>query len=128
MIKTGFIEKSRHFKERLTERLDRFGIPYSVVLEEMNAIIRTDWQRKTSYAVLLKKFDEFYGQKDGDHYERKASNGENLWVIVRPDPNGVPSLVTFFFRRRDQPSEARSMDVDKVINVKSLMEKKVVRV
>ncbi|MBU0599061.1 hypothetical protein KKF61_08830, partial [Patescibacteria group bacterium] len=69
MIKTGFIDKSRHFKERLTERLDRFGIPYSVVLEEMNAIIRTDWQRKTSYAVLLKKFDEFYGQKDGDHYE-----------------------------------------------------------
>ena len=127
-IDMGFIEKSRHFKERLTERLDRFGIPYSVVSEEMRAILRTDWNRKTSYAVLLKEFDEFYGQKEGDYYERKASNGENLWVIIRPDPDGVPSLITFFFRRKNQPSTPRALEVNEIVYAKKLMRKKVPRV
>lgn len=121
----GFIEKSRHFKQRLTERLDQFGIPYSAVADEMQAVIRTDWRKKTSYAVKLKEFDEFYGQRDGDHYERKASNGEVLWVIIRPEPNGTPGLITFFFRRVDQPSTARRMSVDKIVFAKKLMGKKV---
>lgn len=121
----GFIEKSRHFKERLTERLDRFGIPYSEVADEMQAVIRTDWRRKTSFAVKLKEFDRFYGQREGDHYERMSSNGEVLWVIIRPEPNGTPGLITFFFRRIDQPSTARRMDVDKIVFAKKLMQKKV---
>jgi hypothetical protein len=124
----GFIEKSRHFKERLTERLAQFGIPYSNVAAEMQAVLRTDWGKKTSYAIKLKEFDEFYGQKDGDHYERKASNGENLWVVIRPDPDGVPSLITFFFRRRDQPSTAQSLDVNMIIYAKHLMKEKVPKV
>ena len=124
----GFIEKSRHFKQRLEERLSQFGIPYSDVSREMQAVLRTDWGRKTSYAVKLKEFDQFYGQREGDYYERKASNGECLWVIIRPDPEGVPSLVTFFFRRKNQPTSARRFDVDKIIYAKKLMQEKVPRV
>lgn len=123
-----FIERSRHFKKRLTERLDRFDIPYSKVAEEMKAVLQTDWSKNVSYAVRLKEFDQFYGQREGDYYERKASNGEVLWVIIRPEPNGVPGLITFFFRRVDQPSNARRFTVDKVVSAKSLMGKKVIRV
>jgi len=118
------IEQARHFKQRLTERLEQFGIPYSDVAAEMQAVLTTDWDKNTSYAVRLKEFDQFYGQRDGDEYERKASNGEVLWVIIRPDPTGVPSLVTFFFRRIDQPSEARRFTVDKIVRAKNLMKQK----
>ena len=78
--------------------------------------------------MKLKQFDKFYGQRDGDHYERKASNGEVLWAIIRPDPSGIPNLVTFFFRRLDQPATAQRLDVNKIVFAKKLMQKKVSKV
>ena len=104
----------------MEERLELHGIPFDAVKEEMAAIIKANWSPKQSYAVKVKDLGQFFGQSDGDYWDREESNGEVLWVIIRDN-----CLVTFFFRRHNQPSTAQRLSVDVITSAKLFMTKEV---
>jgi len=115
------IARTKHFVARLKQRLRDCGIPFSEISQELAAVLNTEWNPHRSYAVRLKDLGKFFGPCDVPYLEREESNGEVLWLIIRPDAAGVPSLVTFFFRRRNQPSDPRRFSVDMVIDAKKLI-------
>jgi hypothetical protein len=120
-VKRLILEEARHFRGQLKLRLKESGIPFEAVGKEFKAVMSADWAKDTSYAVRLKDFGRFYGQNSGDVYDREQSNGETLWIIIRPDERGVPGLITFFFRRRDQPAVAERMNVNKIVTADFLL-------
>jgi len=110
------LNKTRHVMQRMAERLELYSIPFDIVKEEMQSIIASNWPPKKSFAVKVKDLGQFFGQSDGDYWDREESNGEILWVIIRDN-----NLVTFFFRRRNQPSTASRLSVDEITNANVLM-------
>lgn len=110
------LDKTRHVMQRMEERLRLYDIPFDTVRQEMQAIVASDWSHKKSYAVKVKDLGQFFGQSHGDYWDREESNGEVLWVIIRNN-----CLVTFFFRRYNQPSTAQRFSVDVITSAKLLV-------
>ena len=111
------LNKTQHVMRRMEARLRKHGIPFDTVRREMQAIIKTNWSPNQSYAVKVKDLGQFFGQSDCDYWDREDSNGEVLWVIIRNN-----NLVTFFFRRHNQPSTPQRFTVDVVTSAKLFME------
>lgn len=62
--------------------------------------------KTTDVAVLIFTFPA----PKGDRYSATASNGENLWAIIR---GGI--ILTVYYRRTSQPSDKTAFRVDRVI-------------
>lgn len=110
------LDKTQHVSRRIHARLRKHGIPFDTVEQEMQAIVEANWHPKRSYAVKVKNLKQFFGQSQLPYYEREESNGEILWVIIRNN-----DLVTFFFRRRNQPTTPQRFAVDEITSAYRLM-------
>jgi len=100
---------SVHCKKRIVERIRQAGLDVSDIEIEMNDVLRDTYDKTKSYAVKVKDLGIFIGDDESNHYDRDESNGEVLWLIIRNN-----YVCTFFFRRRDQPTEARKFSVDEI--------------
>jgi len=106
----GKVYVSKHFLDRLKERLERCEISFSEVEPDLNRVLSFDYKPKRSYAVKVLDLGKFVGEEALDHWDREESNGEVLWIVVRD-----LYACTFFLRRRDQPSKAKRFSVDEVL-------------
>jgi len=98
-----------HIIQRLEER--KLHIPEELI-EDLAEIYVED----TAIVILNMGFCVNHSNKE--FYERNESNGELVILVIRHQ-----EPITVFFRRKDQPLDAHSLRVNKVVNLSKYFEK-----
>jgi uncharacterized protein YfbU (UPF0304 family) len=98
-----------HITNRLAER--NLHIP-----EDLIEDLAEQYDKDTAIVILNMGF--CVNNSSRDFYERKESNGELVILVVRHH-----EAITVFFRRKDQPLDAQSLKVNKVVDLSKYFEK-----
>ena len=100
---------SAHAIERVRDRIAQAGInPDNLLKIADNMAAKTT--RDT--AMLMLTLPTHYGSAAHDYYQRADSNGNQVWAIVRDK-----EVVTFMFRRADQPHTPEALRVRDVMQI-----------
>jgi len=67
---------------------------------------------KTDSAVLIAILDSHVGAVDSDYYQRKESNGNLVFLIIRDN-----KPITIMYRRDNQPKTESALRVNAIIDL-----------
>lgn len=103
---------SQHVLERIRERIDDDNLARVIFERALSSAARL---QSGSHAVYVHRSRSFIGDNLSDYHDRTVSNG-TLGVAIVRDGN----IVTFMWRRDNQPATPDALRVDRVWHVKGV--------
>jgi len=104
--------QSLHALARLDNRIAETGLDLDATVREVESIA----QQHKSIAVLVIQLRKEYGDTNGrrPYVCRESSNGDQVWAVCRDG-----AVVTWMFRRSNQPQSPAALRVERTGRVKA---------
>ncbi len=100
-----------HALNRITGRLSQAGVNIDAIAKQVEFVAGA----YPSMALLVWSFPRMYNDSSRPYRDREESNGDQLWAICRNR-----KVVTWMFRRSNQPATKAALQVERVCKLRLL--------